>query len=71
MEVTTVGLDLGEGVFQAHGIAADGTVVCVDLFHFETNCELAAEDRIADRAVLLGGSSVCVLYAQINLASIV
>ncbi len=48
MEVTTVGLDLGEGVFQAHGIAADGTVVRVDLFHFETNCELAAEDRIAD-----------------------
>ncbi|MFY2823492.1 IS110 family transposase, partial [Ruegeria sp. MALMAid1280] len=27
MEVATVGLDLGKDVFQAHGIAADGTVV--------------------------------------------
>lgn len=27
MEVTTVGLDLGKDVFQAHGIISDGTVV--------------------------------------------
>lgn len=27
MEVTTVGLDLGKDVFQAHGITSDGTVV--------------------------------------------
>ena len=27
MDVATVGLDLGKDVFQAHGIAADGTVV--------------------------------------------
>ncbi|SMC14372.1 hypothetical protein ROA7745_04239 [Roseovarius aestuarii] len=27
MEVTTIGLDLGKDVFQAHGVTADGTVV--------------------------------------------
>jgi transposase len=27
MEVTTVGLDLGKDVFQAHGITADGAIV--------------------------------------------
>ena len=27
MDVSTVGLDLGKDVFQAHGIAADGTVI--------------------------------------------
>lgn len=27
MDVTTIGLDIGKDVFQAHGIAADGTVI--------------------------------------------